>query len=616
MSHAAADGSAEWEGEMTDTAARTGWGQTFDLDPAAVQQFAMNLARASIIGQQAVLDSLGRRAGKAPVASLDPLHIAPAMLDVFLKSAGRPEALFKAQADLMAGAMDFWQSSFAAMWGGAAAPKDKRFSGEAWSHPLFDVVRRAYLVNADWLNRLAGQVEASDPLTKRRIEFFTRLLTDVFSPSNFLGSNPEALEEAVRTRGESLVRGMRNFADDLKRGGGELSISQTDMSRFAVGENMATTPGKIVFQNDLFQLIQYAPTTDEVRQIPLLLVTSWINKYYILDLQPANSMIAWLTGQGFTVFVTSWVNPDQRHADKTFEHYMVEGAMTALAKVMEQTGAPAVNTVGYCIAGTLLSCTMAWLAAKGVASPINSATFFAAQQDFSDPGDLSLFTDEAWLRDIERLMDEAGGVLPGSAMGEAFNVLRANDLILSFLVNNYLMGKTPRAFDLLFWNADQTRLPKALGLWYLKSFYQENLLARGLLELGGVRLDLSKVTTPIFVQSSKEDHIAPCASIYRGARLFGGPVTYIMAGSGHIAGVVNHPDAKKYQHWVGEGLPETLEGWRASAQEVPGSWWPTWAAWLHERSGEMVPARDPAAGPLVPIEDAPGSYVKVMSNPR
>jgi polyhydroxyalkanoate synthase len=600
---------------MTETADRTG-GTSLDLNPAAVQQFSMNLAKASIIGQRAILDSLGQRVGQFPAARLDPMHIGPAMLDVFLRSAARPGAVMQAQADLMASAFDFWRSSLAAFWGGSTAPKDKRFAGEAWSHPLFDAVRRAYLVNAEWVNKLAREVEASDPLTKRRIEFFTRLLTDIFSPSNFLGSNPEALEEAVRTRGESLVRGMQNFADDLKRGGGELAISQTDMSKFAVGVNLATTPGKVVFQNDLFQLIQYNPTTDEVREVPLLLVTSWINKYYILDLQPANSMIAWLTSQGFTVFVTSWVNPDQRHAGKTFEHYMAEGLLTAVAKVMEQTGAQRVNTVGYCIAGTLLSCTLGFLAAQGADSPINSATFFAAQQDFTDAGDLSLFTDEAWLRDIEQIMDKAGGVLPGSAMGEAFNVLRANDLILSFLVSNYLMGKMPRAFDLLFWNADQTRMPKALGLWYLKSLYQENRLSRGKLELSGVPLDLSKVTTPLFVQSSRDDHIAPCASIYRGARLFGGPVTYIMAGSGHIAGVVNHPGANKYQHWVNAELPETLDAWKAGATEIAGSWWPTWAAWLHERSGAMLPARNPAAGPLPPIEDAPGAYVKVMSNPR
>ena len=584
------------------------------LNPAALPEFSANLARAAIIAQGVVLES-GMRHGGATRFNPDPLHLGPSLVDVFINSAGKPEAFLRAQAGLMDGALEYWRSAFQRL---GAPPtqgggRDKRFAGKAWDQPVFDAVRQAYLLNAEWLNTLAANAEASDPVTKRRVEFFTRLLTDLFSPSNFLGSNPEAMEEALKTNGESLVRGMENFAADMKRGGGQLLISQTDMQRYKVGENVATTPGKVVFQNDLFQLLQFDPSTEQVRDIPLLLATSWINKYYILDLQPANSMIRWLTTQGFTVFVTSWVNPDARHAGRTFEDYMCEGLLTAIAKVREQTGADKVNLVGYCIAGTLLSATMAYLAAIGLESPINSATFFAAQQDFSQAGDLALFTDEAWMADVERKMDEAGGVLPGSAMGEAFNILRANDLILSYVVNNYLMGRPPRAFDLLFWNADQTRMPKALGLWYIRSFYQQNLLARGEMDLEGVRLDLGKVTTPIFVQSSKDDHIAPCASIYRGARLFGGPVTFIMAGSGHIAGVVNHPDARKYQHWINDALPETLDAWRTAAEERPGSWWPTWAAWLNERSGAMVPARDPAAGPLGSIEPAPGAYVKVMS---
>ena len=585
------------------------------LSPADLPEFSVNLARAAIIAHGAILESSLRRAGRLQL-NADPLHLGPSLFDVFMRSASNPEGVWKAQVALLDGALQMWRTGFVRMMGQApeaTGVRDKRFSGPGWDQPFFDAMRQAYVLNAEWLNALASNVETSDPLTKRRIEFFAALITDLFSPSNFLASNPEALDEAIRTEGESLVRGMENLAADLRRGGGQLAISQTDMEKFTVGENVATTPGKVVFENDLFQLLQFDPTTDQVRETPLLLATSWINKYYILDLQPANSMIQWLTSQGFTVFVTSWVNPDARHAERTFEDYMKEGVLTAVDKVREQTGSAKVNLVGYCIAGTLLSCTLAYLAAKGIESPINSATFFATQQDFSEAGDLSLFTDTAWLADIERKMDEAGGVLPGSAMGEAFNILRANDLILSYVVNNYLLGKPPKAFDLLFWNADQTRMPKALGLWYIRSFYQGNLLAKGELEVGGVRLDLGKVTTPIFVQSSKDDHIAPCASIYRGARLFGGPVTLIMAGSGHIAGVVNHPAAKKYQHWTNADMPPTHAEWKAGAQEHPGSWWPTWAAWLNERSGDMVPARDPAKGPLGVLEDAPGSYVKVMS---
>jgi polyhydroxyalkanoate synthase len=368
----------------------------------------------------------------------------------------------------------------------------------------------------------------------------------------------------------------------------------------------------VVYQNDILQLLQYAPTTEQVHEIPLLLFTPWINKFYITDLRPDNSLIRWLTSQGFSVFVTSWVNPDETLAAKTFEDYLVEGIYDASAQVMKQCGVSQVNTVGYCIGGTLLSCALAHMSAKGD-DRIRSATFFAAQQDFTEAGDLKLFVDDAWLKDIEGLMDKTGGFLPGSSMADTFNSLRGNDLIWSFFVNNYLMGKEPKPFDLLFWNSDQTRMPKALHLFYLRHFYKDNALSTGELTLDGVRLELGSVRTPIYVQSSRDDHIAPYRSVYRGARLFGGPTTFTMAGSGHIAGVINHPDARKYQHWTNPDLPETVEAWTAGAQEHPGSWWPHWSAWLKQRSGDLVPARDPARGVLPPLEDAPGSFVKVRS---
>jgi polyhydroxyalkanoate synthase len=324
-------------------------------------------------------------------------------------------------------------------------------------------------------------------------------------------------------------------------------------------------------------------------------------------------MIRWLTSQGFTVFLTSWVNPDATLADKTLDHYMAEGIYAAIAAVMAQCDTAEVNTVGYCIGGTLLGASLAHMAAHNLTS-VRSATFFAAQQDFAEAGDLLLFTNEAWLEDLEKRMDAAGGVLPSSAMADTFNMLRANDLIWSFFVNNYLLGKEPTAFDLLFWNADQTRMPKALHLGYLRNFYLNNALAKGEFSLAGTPLDLKTVKTPVYVQASREDHIAPMGSVYRGAKLFGGPVTFTLAGSGHIAGVVNPPKANKYQHWTNAALPDTLEDWQAGAVEHKGSWWPHWAAWLGERSGDLIPARDPAAGPLTPIEDAPGRYVKVRSD--
>lgn len=586
----------------------------------ALERLSANLARAAVTAQGAIAEAALRQADSPAALSPDPFHVAPALTDVMGRLAAQPDRLLRAQADLFSRYLDLWQTTARRMHGETVDPViepskgDKRFNDPEWgAHPVYDVMKQSYLLTSNWLNSLVAEVEGVDPLEKRRVEFFIKMLTDAISPSNFLMSNPAALKEAMASGGESLVRGMENFAADLERGGGQLQISQTDMDQFRVGENVATAPGKVVYQNDILQLLQYEPTTDQVREIPLLLFTPWINKFYITDLRPDNSLIRWLTGQGFTVFVTSWVNPDEKLAAKTFEDYLVEGIYDATSQVMKQCGTTRVNTVGYCIGGTLLSCALAHMAAKGD-ERINAATFFAAQQDFEEAGDLRLFVDDAWLRSIEETMDQSGGFLPGKSMADTFNSLRGNDLIWSFFVNNYLMGKEPKPFDLLFWNSDQTRMPKALHLFYLRNFYKDNALSKGALTLAGETLDLKKVQTPIYVQSSRDDHIAPFRSIYRGAKLFGGPVKFTMAGSGHIAGVINHPDARKYQHWTNDALPATVEEWRAGAVEHPGSWWPHWAAWLNERSGGMVAARNPSNGPLgKPLEDAPGSFVKVRS---
>jgi len=588
----------------------------------ALEKLSANLARAAMTAQGAMAEAALRQADGQTALSPDPFHVAPALTEVMGKLAAKPDLMLRAQADLLSRYMDLWQNVASRVAGQtpepvvAPAKGDKRFNDPDWSdQPLFDVMKQSYLLTSNWLNSVVSQAAAEDgvdPLTKRRVEFFMKMLTDAFSPSNFLISNPVALREFVETKGESLVRGMENFAADLERGHGELQISQTDMEQFTVGKNVATTPGKVVYQNDILQLIQYAPATEQVHEIPLLIFTPWINKFYIVDLRPDNSLVKWLTEQGFTVFVTSWVNPDEHLAAKAFEDYMIEGVYDASRQVMKQCGVDRINAVGYCIGGTLLACTLAYMAAKGE-KRINSATFFAAQQDFAEAGDLRLFVSDEWLKDLEAKIDAAGGFLPSKSMADTFNSLRANDLIWSFFVNNYLLGREPKPFDLLFWNADQTRMPKALHLFYLRHFYKENALSKGDLELGGVTLDLKKVTAPIYVQSSRDDHISPYRSVYRGARLFGGPVTFMMAGSGHIAGVINHPAANKYQHWTNEALPATVDEWVAGAQEHAGSWWPHWAAWLKDKSGELVPARDPAKGPLKPIEDAPGSYVQVRS---
>ncbi len=586
---------------------------------AALETLSFNLSRAAMTAQSAIAEAALAQADRPAALSVDPFHVAPALTEVMGKLASQPERMMRAQSDLLARYLDLWKSAARAASGeaGAAvvapAKGDKRFNDPDWSaNPVFDIIKQSYLITSGWLNDVVGSVEGVDPLAKRRVEFFTRMLTDAFAPTNFLLSNPAALREAFETRGESLARGMANFAADLERGHGKLAISQTDLGEFRVGENVATAPGKVVFQNDILQLLQFSPSTKTVCEIPLLIFPPWINKFYILDLRPENSMIRWLTGQGITVFVASWVNPDAALAAKTFEDYLQEGVYAALDAVIRQTRVAKVNTVGYCIGGTMLSCALAHMAARGD-KRVASATFFAAQQDFSEAGDLLIFSSEEWLADLEQRMDAGGGVLPGQSMADTFNSLRANDLIWSFFVSNYLMGREPKPFDLLFWNSDQTRMPKALHLFYLRKFYVENALAEGKLELGGEPLDLSAVKTPIFVQSSREDHIAPARSVYRGAKLFGGPVNFTLAGSGHIAGVINPPAANKYQHWTNEALPASYEEWLAGAVEHPGSWWPHWAKWLKARSGGEIPARDPAKGPLKPIEDAPGSFVKVRS---
>ena len=581
-----------------------------------LEALSINLAKAAMTAQSAIAEAALSQADRPAALSPDPFNVGPAMNSVMTSLANRPDKLFAAQADLFNRYMDLWASSTRRAAGEEAPQpsKDKRFKDPAWSeHPMFDMMRQSYLVTADWMNGLVSSVEDVDPRTKRRAEFFTKLLTDAFSPSNFLASNPVALKAMAETNGESLVKGMQNFAADLERGMGKLKISQADYGKFVVGENVATAPGQVVWRDELFELIQFDAATDQQRAVPLLIFPPWINKFYIMDLQPENSLIRWLSAQGFTVFVCSWVNPDKDKAAFGFDDYLDKGIYRAVEKVLEQTGSKTVTTVGYCIGGTLMGAALGHMAEKNDGR-VAATTFFAAQHDFAEAGDLLLFTDEHWLEQVEQQMDAAGGVLPGAAMAETFNALRANDLIWSFFVSNYLMGKSPAAFDLLFWNADQTRMPKKLHMDYLRSMYGQNRLAKGEFEIGGVTVDLSKVKIPLYFQASREDHIAPMNSVYRSAKAFSNAaVTLTLAGSGHIAGVINPPSANKYQHWTNAALPATLAEWQAGAAEHPGSWWNHWADWLHDKSGEWIAARDPNKGPLAPIEPAPGSYVKVKS---
>jgi len=593
----------------------------------AMEQTAENLAqlsanltaamtRANQVFSTAFLDQ--QKEAAAANWQPDPLGVQTALNEVWSHLAMQPETLREAHANLWRRYADIWERHTAYMLTGKSpdgeASRDKRFKDPEWrSNPAFSMLRETYLATADFIVDLVSRTEGVDEAAKRKAAFFVKQAVDAASPSNFLMTNPAALREMLQTHGQSLLKGMDNFAEDLKRGKGNLAISQTDLDAFELGKNVATAPGKVVFRNRVFELIQYSPTTDTVHEIPLLIFPPWINKFYILDLQPKNSMIRWLTGRGYTVFLVSWVNPDEDMATATFEDYAREGIYAAVEAATQAADVDRVNTVGYCIGGTLLAATLAHMAKHGD-KRINSATFFASQADFKCAGDLLIFTDDASLGYLEDKMDAAGGVLDAQTMADTFNSLRANDLIWNYVVDNYYMGKQPPPFDLLYWNADQTRMPKNLHLFYLRKFYRDNALAEGNLKLMGDTLSLKDVTIPIFMQSSKEDHIAPAQSVYRSALSFGGPVEFIVAGSGHIAGVINHPDAKKYQYWTNPNLKGSVEDWFAFAHEEPGSWWPHWDTWLSKLSGDDVPARTPGEGALPALCDAPGEYVKVRSN--
>ncbi|MBO6766495.1 class I poly(R)-hydroxyalkanoic acid synthase [Maricaulis sp.] len=592
----------------------------------ALDEVSRNLMQASLKSQKLMSEVVQKALeGEAVLPKADPFNAAPEFGEVWNHIVHQPELMMQAQADLMKGYLDLWSNTtkrfMAGEDDGGGAPViepekgDKRWKSEDWSaNPVFDAIKQSYLLNQHFLMGLVRNVEGVDARTRRKVEFLTRQITDALSPTNFALTNPDVLRETMASRGENLTRGLQNLMSDLEAGHGRLALRQTDTAGFQVGKDLATAPGQVIFQNDVMELIQYAPATETVKQRPLLIAPPWINKFYIMDLREKNSMIRWLTEQGFTVFLISWVNPGPELKDKTFADYMHEGLFAALHAIEAATGETSVNAVGYCVGGTLLASALAWLEAEGQADRIASATFFAAQTDFEQAGDLLLFIDEYWLKEIERIMDAQGGVLDGRSMADTFNLLRSNDLIWSFVVNNYLLGRQPQAFDLLYWNSDQTRMPKALHLWYLDNLYRNNRLSRGELELDGHTLDLGAVKTPVYMQASREDHIAPYPSVYRGAKRFGGPVRFLLAGSGHIAGVINHPAAGKYQHWTNDKLPKTVEAWVKGAKEHPGSWWADWRDWLYERSGDDVPARTPGDGKLKPICPAPGRNVLVRSD--
>jgi polyhydroxyalkanoate synthase subunit PhaC len=525
-----------------------------------------------------------------------------------------PQKAMEAQTRLGTQFFTLWASTLKRAQGEdtepVAAPesKDSRFKDPEWSeNPIFDFLKQAYLISSRWAEDLVEDAEGLDERTRHKAQFYLKQISSALSPSNFLLTNPELIRETIKENGANLVRGMTMLAEDIEAGGGELKIRQTDPSGFKVGVNIAATPGKVIFRNALIELIQYAPTTEKVLKRPLLIVPPWINKFYILDLNPEKSFIRWAVSQGLTVFCISWVNPEAQHAEKGFEHYMREGIFAALDAIEQSIGEKKVTAIGYCVGGTLLATTMAYMAAKRD-KRIDSATFFTAQVDFTHAGDLKVFADEEQIRSIESDMKKRG-YLEGSRMANAFNMLRPNDLIWSNVVKVYMKGQTPFPFDLLYWNSDSTRMPAANHAFYLRNCYLENKLTKGEMELAGVKLDLKKVKAPIFNLATKEDHIAPALSVFKGSQAFGGPVDFVLAGSGHIAGVVNSPAKAKYQFWTGGPVEGTLEEWTGKAKETAGSWWPYWFSWIEKQALKMVPAREPGGGKLEPLCDAPGMYV-------
>ncbi|MEO3431979.1 class I poly(R)-hydroxyalkanoic acid synthase [Inquilinus sp. CAU 1745] len=584
-------------------------------DPVEMARAMSEIAERS---RKLVGDFMRRQADERAFRTADPFNVGQAFMDMTARMMADPAKLAQAQMALWRDYAELWQRSAQRMMTGEAAEpvieparSDKRFKDAAWDeNAVFDYIKQSYLLSARWMQSTVREVDGLDDKTARKLDFYTRQFVDAMAPSNFAMTNPEVVRATMESGGENLVRGLENLLDDLERGKGKLAIRMTDTDAFRVGDNIAVTPGKVVYENDLMQLIQYAPATETVARRPLLIIPPWINKYYILDLKPKNSFIKWAVEQGLTVFVVSWVNPGEELAAKTFEDYMIEGLLAALDAVEKATGESEINVIGYCLGGTLLSATLAWMTARGD-DRIKSATYFTTMVDFAEAGELGVFIDEEQLDALESKMRKKG-YLEGDAMATTFNMLRANDLIWSFVINNYLLGKDPFPFDLLYWNSDSTRMPAAMHSFYLRNMYQRNLLARpGGITLGGVPIDLTTVKVPAFILSTREDHIAPWKSTYAATQLYAGPVKFCLAGSGHIAGVVNPPAAGKYAYWTNARKPKSPDAWLKAAKEASGSWWPEWRKWLSKFDGGSVPARVPGDGGLKVIEDAPGRYVAV-----
>src|ERR1700681_4570865 len=601
----------------TDTAGLSKQG----YDPVAL---ADSLASAADKSAKLLGDYLARQSKSGPALATDEFGLTKAFMEMAAKMLSNPYRMAETQMNLWWDYSALWQSSMLKLIGQTSAPVaepakgDRRFRHEDWQeHFLFDYVKQSYLIAARWLHNAVASVEGLDEHTQKKVDFFTRQYIDALAPSNFALTNPEVFRETVASGGQNLVKGLNNLLGDIERGGGQLRISMTDAKAFELGVNIATTPGKVVFQNELMQLIQYEPATKKVYKRPLLIIPPWINKYYILDLREKNSLIKWCLERGLTLFVISWVNPDERLAAKDFVDYMLEGPLAAIDAIEKATGEKDVNALGYCLGGTLLAATLGHLAAKKKPR-IASASFMTTLIDFTGSGELEVFIDEEQVEALEKRMQDRG-FLEGSEMANTFNMLRSNDLIWSFVINNYLMGRDPFPFDLLHWNCDSTRMPAKMHSFYLRNMYMKNALKTpNEITLADTPIDLGKVAVPTYFVSAIEDHIAPWKTTYAGPPLLGGKSRFVLSGSGHIAGMINPPSARKYGYWTNEALPADAEQWLKGAKQHEGSWWEDWIEWLSPTLGAKVTAREPGKGAgkakQKTIESAPGSYARLRTD--
>lgn len=538
------------------------------------------------------------------------IEITEHMQNVLNTLLNNPEKAWGMQLTYWEQAMNLAQTQFSHWLEGKSLPmEDRRFNSEEWlNNPFFNLMSHQYLLASEHMGDLLDQLEYEDPSVAKRIHFFSKQYLDALSPANFLHTNPQIMAETVQSHGKNLLQGLHNLLSDLESGKTQLNIKMTDASAFKIGENLAATPGKVVFRNEMMELIQYTPSTPQTRIIPLLIVPPWINKYYILDLSPQNSLVRWLVAQGISVFIISWINPDERFAQKGLFDYLEEGPRCATKIIKKQLNVSKINTLGFCIGGTLLATLLAYNKGQKDNS-INSASFLATMMDFSDPGDLSVFIDEQQIQKLEQEMAKKG-YLPGQMMASSFNSLRANDLVWSFFIKNYLQGKNPAPFDILYWNSDSTNMPATMHSQYLRWMYLQNdLIKPGKIHLNDTPIDLSQIKTPTFFLSTEKDHIAPWKTTYNGFQMMKGPKQFVLGGSGHIAGIINGPTSTKYGYRTNKSNKLNADDWFAKSKEQQGSWWPEWLKWLNKYSGELVqaPEFDKLSSP--PLMDAPGTYV-------